>query len=93
MHLERWWRLSPMYIVIRCAKSLSPSYLLHFLKSEIGKQSIAHRSVSGVRPMLRFPDLCEIAIPLPPREEQERVVTLFSEVQAAQSLRDEADER
>lgn len=85
--------VSPMYIVLRCAKSLSPSYLLRFLKSEIGKQSIAHHSVGGVRPMLRFSDLCEIAIPLPPREEQERVVALFGEVQAVQSLRDEADER
>ena len=30
--------VSPMYVVVRCRKSLLPQYLLYFLKSDIGRQ-------------------------------------------------------
>jgi type I restriction enzyme, S subunit len=83
--------VSPMYVVFRCNEGLSPEFLLDYLKSEFGRQSIAHHSVGGVRPMLRFSDLCQIEIPLPSSEEQERVVRLFRDVRTLQDLRDRAD--
>lgn len=85
--------VSPMYVVVRCRDTLSPRYLLHFLKSDIGKQHIAHRCVGAVRFMLRFRELQEIELPLPPVPEQERIVRILDEADEVRRLRAQADER
>jgi type I restriction enzyme S subunit len=66
---------------------------LYFLKSSIGQQHIAHRSVGAVRFMLRFSDLEQIELPLPPVPEQERIVRILDEAEALRRLRDDADNR
>lgn len=85
--------ISPMYTVVRCRETLSPQLLLYFLKSQIGRQHIVHRSVGAVRFMLRFNDLEKIELPLPPIEEQRRLVELLDEADAIRQLRREADRR
>jgi type I restriction enzyme, S subunit len=65
--------VSPMYVVVRCQESLLPQFLLYFLKSDIGRQHISHRCVGAVRFQLRFGDLEQIELPLPPCHEQERI--------------------
>jgi len=85
--------VSPMYIVVRCRESLSPQYLLHFLKSDTGRQHIAHRCVGAVRFMLRFRDLQEMEIPLPPFHEQERIVRILHESDELRRLRAQGDKR
>ena len=57
--------VSPMYLVVRCRESLLPQFLLYFLKSDFGKQHIAHRCVGAVRFQLRFSDLERIRMPIP----------------------------
>lgn len=85
--------VSPMYIVIRCRDSLLPQFLLYFLKSDIGQQNIVHRCVGAVRFMLRFRDLEQIELPLPPLPEQERIVRILDEADALRRLRAQAGER
>jgi len=85
--------VSPMYVVVRCDDSLLPQFLLLFLKSSIGLQQIAHHCVGAVRFMLRFGDLEQIEIPLPPVVEQERIVKVLNEVEALRQLRAHADQR
>src|SRR5262249_22030080 len=68
-------------------------FLLHFLKSSAGLQHIAHRSVGAVRFMLRFGDLEQIELPLPPPVEQERIVSILEEAKALRQLRAQAIER
>ncbi len=85
--------VSPMYIVVRCRKTLSPQYLLYFLKSEIGRKHIAHRCVGAVRSMLRFRDLERIELPLPNLLDQEQIVKILDEASALIRLRAETNER
>lgn len=85
--------VSPMYVVVRCKDSLLPQFLLYFLKSPVGQQHIAHRRVGAVRFMLRFGDLQQIELPLPPVPEQARIVRILDEGETLRNLRAEADTR
>ncbi|MCI0400763.1 MAG: restriction endonuclease subunit S [Gammaproteobacteria bacterium] len=85
--------VSPMYVVVRCKDSLLPQFLLYFLKSDIGQQNIVHRCVGAVRFMLRFGDLEQIELPLPPLAEQERTVRILDEADALRRLRAQASGR
>lgn len=85
--------VSPMYVIVRCNAQLSPEYLLHFLKSDLGQQEIRRRTEGSVRFQLKFRDLCQIAIPLPNLAEQERIVALLDEADALRKLRAQADQR
>src|SRR5882762_4456154 len=49
--------VSPMYVVVRCRRTLLPQFLLFFLRSSTGLQHIAHNCAGAVRFMLRFRDL------------------------------------
>ena len=85
--------ISPMYVVVRCKDSLLPQFLLYFLKSSVGRQHITRRCVGAVRLMLRFGDLEQIELPLPPLPERARIVRILDEAQALRRLRIQADER
>ncbi|OGP49244.1 MAG: hypothetical protein A2Y79_10540 [Deltaproteobacteria bacterium RBG_13_43_22] len=83
--------VSPMYVVVRCRQSLHPQYLLYYLKSDIGRQHIAHRCVGAVRFQLRYTDLEQLEIPLPPPDAQNRIVRIIDETDELRRLRAEAD--
>lgn len=85
--------VSPMYVVVRCRKTLLPQFLLYFLKSSVGLRHIGHRCIGAVRFMLRFGDLEQIELPLPPLSEQERVVRILAEAEALRRLRAQASGR
>jgi type I restriction enzyme S subunit len=82
-----------MYVVVRCRESLLPQYLLYFLKSDIGLKHIIHRCVGAVRFQLRYIDLEQIEIPIPPLLEQKRIVRILDEAEELRQLRAEADRR
>ncbi|HUV69528.1 MAG TPA: restriction endonuclease subunit S, partial [Terracidiphilus sp.] len=92
-HFPEGGAVSPMYVVVRCRDSLLPQLLLYFLKSGIGRQQIAHRCVGAVRFMLRFGDLEQMELPLPPVSEQPRIVRILDDADALRRLRAESDER
>ncbi|MBK5274068.1 MAG: restriction endonuclease subunit S [Desulfuromonadales bacterium] len=85
--------VSPMYVVVRCRKTLLPQFLHYFLKSDVGRQNIEHHCAGAVRFQLRFSDLERIEIPIPPLREQQCIVQILDEVEAVRRLRVQADER
>jgi type I restriction enzyme, S subunit len=92
-HLHDGGAISPMYVVVRCRESLLPQYLLYFLRSDIGLQHINHRCVGAVRVQLRYTDLEEIEIPVPPLQHQERIIRILDEAEELRRLRAESDRR
>jgi type I restriction enzyme S subunit len=83
--------VSPMYIVVRCRESLLPQYLLYYLKSEVGRLHVAHRCVGAVRFQLRYTDLEELELPIPPLDVQERIVLILDEADQLRRLRVKVD--
>jgi len=72
---------SPAYVIFRTTDKLDSKFLYHFLKSHRGNQLINFFGNRGtVRAALRFSDLSQIEIPLPPLAEQRRIVVRVEEV-------------
>lgn len=92
-HFPEGGAVSPMYVVVQCRKSLLPQFLLYFLKSDIGKQHINHRCVGAVRFQLRFSDLEQIELPLPPISEQKRIIQILAEAENLKFLRTQVDQK
>ena len=85
--------VSPMYVIVRCKTGLLSTYLLHFLKSDAGLHQIKQRCEGAVRFQLKFRDLCDIPILVPPLVEQERIVRLLDQADELRKLRAHADIR
>ena len=72
---------SPAYVIFVPTERIEADFLRLYLKSARGNQLINfHGNRGSVRSALRFDDLCEIEIPLPPVAEQRRVVTRIEEL-------------
>lgn len=88
---------SPAYVVFKPTERIDQQFLWFFLKSARGNQLINfHGNRGTVRSALRFEDLCEIEIPLPPLAAQQRIVARIEELAAhineARELRRQAAE-
>src|SRR2546425_1303249 len=88
---------SPAYVIFRATDTLDSHFLYYFLKSRRGNQLINfHGNRGSVRSALRFADLCQMEIPLPPLSEQQRIVArieeLVAKIDAARTLRQQAIE-
>lgn len=86
---------SPAYVVFLPTEQIEAKFLHYFLKSTRGDQLINFYGNRGsVRSALRFNDLAQIEIPLPPLAEQRRIVARITELEAqirsAQNLREES---
>lgn len=86
---------SPAYVVFAPTEHIDPDFLLFFLKSARGNKLINfHGNRGTVRSALRFDDLCQIEVPLPPMVEQQRIVArikdLATVIDEAQVLRQQA---
>lgn len=68
--------VSPMYVVFKISSEirLNPKYLYWLFQGEQFKNQIKNFSFGSVRQTLNFQDFCKIFIPLPPIEEQEKIV-------------------
>jgi type I restriction enzyme S subunit len=89
---------SPAYVVFEPTERINPHFLRFFLKSARANQRINfHGNRGSVRSALRFEDLCKIEIPLPPIEEQQRVLAtiekLATQIREAHALRRQAIEK
>jgi len=72
---------SPAYVVFAPTKRIDAAFLRFFLKSARGNQLINfHGNRGSVRSALRFDDLAEMEIPLPPLVEQRLVTARIEEV-------------
>jgi type I restriction enzyme S subunit len=86
---------SPAYVIFAPGDHVEAKYLHYYLKSAHGSQLINFYGNRGsVRSALRFNDLSQIEIPLPPLEEQRRIVTriedLAAQINLASTLRQKA---
>lgn len=68
--------VSPMYVVFRSKneKRMHPGYLYWLLQSENLKEQIKYYAFGSVRQTLNFDDFCNMTIPVPTIEEQERII-------------------
>jgi len=73
--------VSPLYIVFKCNESLSPEYLLKYLKGSLGNSQVRANTQGAVRDSLKYSGLENIKIPLPSLPEQIRIATLLSKVE------------
>lgn len=88
---------SPAYVVFAPLELLDASFLRFFLKSARGNQLINFYGNRGtVRSTLRFVDLCQIELPLPPLSDQrlavERIERIAGPIYEAAELRRQAME-
>ena len=88
---------SPAYVVFAPTERIVAAFLRFFLKSARGNQLINfHGNRGSVRSALRFDDLAQMEIPLPPLAEQRRVVArieaLAAQIHEARNLRHQATE-
>ena len=68
-------QVSPMYVVFKSnTNDILDKYLQYVLKSKKGIELINLYSIGSVRNTLRFENLCNIRIPLPPIEIQREIV-------------------
>jgi type I restriction enzyme, S subunit len=66
--------ISPDYVVFACTSKINPRLLHYFLTSEPGLRAINLQTAGSVRERLYFGSLAKVAMPLPPIEEQRRIV-------------------
>jgi type I restriction enzyme, S subunit len=88
--------ISPDYVVFSCSERILPRLLIRFLKHRRGLLEINKVTAGSVRERLYFDKLAQIEFPLPPMNEQRRVVTrieeLTTQISEARILRDMATE-
>lgn len=82
--------VSPMYVTfkIKDENVLNPKYLLLLMKSKMGIKQIRKFADGAVRQTLSFDNLKFIQIPLPPIEEQKKIINHFIEIERLQKLID-----
>lgn len=73
--------VSPAYVVFSAKETLLPELLLNFLKSSEGLFQISKYSRGTVRKSLRFKDLCQISMFIPPIEKQRLILQQKEKIQ------------
>src|ERR1017187_2958044 len=66
--------ISPDYVVFSCTPKIDPRLIYWFLTSEPGLRAINLQTAGSVRERLYFASLARVMMPLPPIEEQRRIV-------------------
>lgn len=83
--------ISPDYVVFSCTEEVRPELIYWFLKHRQGLQAINAQTAGSVRERLYFDSLARIKFPLPPIDDQRRVVTkidrVFRQIKEIQALR------
>ena len=79
--------VSPMYVVfkVKDEKILNPEFLLLLLKSKMGIKQVRKFSDGAIRQVLSYPNLKYFKIPLPPLNEQLRILKDKNEIKKLES--------
>ncbi|HEV3262061.1 MAG TPA: restriction endonuclease subunit S [Gemmataceae bacterium] len=87
--------ISPDHVVFSCTDRVEPTLVYLFLKHRRGLQAINAETAGSVRERLYFDSLARIKFPLPPVEEQRRLVeridALAAKIEEAKQLRGAAN--
>lgn len=83
--------ISPAYVVFSCKENLLPEFLFFLFKTTIFNVVINESTTGSVRQNLTFETLKSLQIPLPPIEEQNRIVANYNnKLQLAQQQEEQA---
>ena len=72
--------VSPLYVVLKADERVDNNYLLHYLKSDIGKTYINELASGSVRANLKFSILQEFPFPMIPIEEQKEKMAVIAKI-------------
>lgn len=72
--------VSPLYVVFKADERVDNNYLLHYLKSDIGKTYINELASGSVRANLKFSILQEFPFPMIPIEEQKEKMAVIAKI-------------
>ena len=72
--------VSPLYVVFKADERVDNNYLLHYLKSDIGKTYINELASGSVRANLKFSILQEFSFPMIPIEEQKEKMAVIAKI-------------
>lgn len=72
--------VSPLYVVFKADERVDNDYLLHYLKSNIGKKYINELASGSVRANLKFSILQEFPFPMIPIEEQKEKMNVIAKL-------------
>lgn len=72
--------VSPLYVVFKADERVDNNYLLHYLKSDIGKTYINELASGSVRANLKFSILQEISFPMIPIQEQKEKMAVIAKI-------------
>lgn len=72
--------VSPLYVVFKADERVDNNYLLHYLKSDIGKKYINELASGSVRANLKFSILQEFPFPMIPIEEQKKKMAVIAKI-------------
>lgn len=64
-------------VTITCDDDLIPEYLSVFFKTSFGQQQIYRWGNKSTRPELNTSEVKEILVPVPPKEEQQKIIDLY----------------
>lgn len=72
--------VSPLYVVFKADERIDNDYLLHYLKSDIGKKYINELASGSVRANLKFSILQDFPFPMIPIEEQKEKMNVIAKL-------------
>jgi type I restriction enzyme, S subunit len=70
--------ITSAYLGLRCKPEINPAYIFRLLES-LDAMKVFYGMGSGLRQNMDFKDFKRLPIPLPPREEQDRIVAFLDE--------------
>jgi len=77
---EKGCFISPAYVVFRCKDTLLSEFMFLLMKSNLFNNVINDSTTGSVRQTLRFDNLANIKIPVPPIKEQKRIVNDYKKL-------------
>ena len=80
--------ISPAYVVFSCKGTLVPEFLFALMKTDWFNKQVRENTSGSVRQNLTFDALSKIKIPVPPIEEQNRLVSAYNERIGQKSIGD-----
>ena len=90
---QKYNYISPAYVVFSCHNGLKSEFLYRIFKTETFNKIIRENTTGSVRQNLKFDTLEKIKIPLPPLEEQNRLVANYNaKIELANRLEAKAEE-
>lgn len=87
--------MSPAYYIFRIknTEEILPDYLsMWFMRSEFDREA-SYIAVGGVRGSMPWEDFCDMKLPIPPLEEQQKIVDAYNEIENRIKIKQKINEK